>query len=183
MMSTDLMSISMMRALSLETAEYFYPLPRELASGAVEEADADEAIEGSPAIPWSKPTASLVRQQSDDVVDDGFVVVGHPRSDASSSSAASKASTILSASRLEGTICRYLPDKRFGFIRTAGGVEVFFHERHCLSPPIEGRAVSFRLLKDTRRGRNCAQHIREEQMGAAPLGAGRKRTMKRTKRG
>ena len=181
MLSTENMSLTMMQDLCTQTSEYFYPLP--LVPVSQEKSETSESEETGaavsvdwaakeddeatlPAIPWAKPTEELVRQKGADAIDDNFVVVGRPRSDASSS--VSKASTVLTQSRLAGTICKYLPDKKFGFISTAGGVEIFFHERHCMSPPVVGSSVSFHLRKEIQKGRKSAHNVREED---APQGS------------
>ena len=63
-----------------------------------------------------------------------------------------------------GSIVRIVPQRGFGFIRTEGGQEVFFHATGTVGTPFdslyEGQAVTFEIQRDDRGRGDRAVNVR-----------------------
>lgn len=55
--------------------------------------------------------------------------------------------------KYKGTICTFIPNRKFGFIKTDGGGEVFFHQMNFeRGVPVLGQRVEFELGPSVRLG-------------------------------
>jgi cold shock CspA family protein len=55
--------------------------------------------------------------------------------------------------RLQGRITYYVPNRKFGFIKTPDGREIFFHASNCVGVPALSSDVEFELGAPIKEGK------------------------------